>query len=115
VWLAGQNSRLFQVVSHFSLALRWGMLIGENMRRIRRPIRIVVGAPLPFDELPIGLNRPDLSTELRRRTYALAGIDASLPGLVVDWPSVPQPATPSATSEAEIEARQLQPLLRERI
>lgn len=97
IWFEGQNSRLFQLVSHWSLTLRWGLLIGENVRRTRRPIQVVIGQAIAAAELPQELDRTALARELCRRTYALGGWPDSFLDVQGTWPAplLPKDARPT--------------------
>ncbi len=97
MWFAGQNGRLFQLVSHWSLTLRWGLMIGENVRRTRRPIRVVLGNPIRAADLPQGLDRTGIARELCRRTYALGGWPDSFLEVQGTWPAplLPKDERPS--------------------
>ena len=76
VWFGGQNSRLFQIASHFSLTLRLSLIFHEVKARIGARLPVVIGAPVPFAAISAIRNRQALADELRARVYALAVADA---------------------------------------
>jgi putative hemolysin len=71
VYFPGQNSRLFQIVSHVHLNLRLGLFFHEVRRRIGTRMPVEIGAAAEYAAFE-GLSRSALLTELRARTYALA-------------------------------------------
>ncbi len=76
VCFEGQNSRLFQVASHLSPVLRLSLIFREVKCRIGTALRVAVGRPVAFAELPAGLDRQALADHLRGLTYGLgAGFD----------------------------------------
>ena len=91
VWFEGQNSRLFQIVSHVSGTARLALMAGEIRRRFGTVVRAEVGEVIPFADVGGIADRTALAAELCRRTYALGGIDTTIPGAQVDWPASLQP------------------------
>lgn len=103
VFFEGQNSRLFQIVSHYSVTLRLALMAGEIRRRFGTRVGMTIGGPVPYSDVAHVTDRAALAAELCRRTYALGGIDTSIPGLIVDRPKAiqdppPQFALPSRRS-----------------
>ena len=72
VFFHGQNSRLFQMVSHVSLTLRLSLFFHEVRRRIGTPFPVEIGETIPYEELAAIASRRHLVDTLRQRTYALA-------------------------------------------
>ena len=83
LWFEGANSRLFQVASHLHQALRMALLLREFRSRVDRPVRLVVGRPIPAASLAaFGADGKAMMDFLRRTTYALdpKGLDAGCYG-----------------------------------
>lgn len=73
VFFEGANSRLFQVASHLHATLRMALLIKEFKRRVDEPVKVVIGAPIPREQ--IEEHRADaraMMDFLRQSTYALS-------------------------------------------
>ncbi len=90
VHFQGQNSRLFQIVSHYSVTLRLALIAGEIRRRFGTRLGMTIGDLIPFEDLSEITDRTALAGELCRRTYALGGIDTTVPGTIVPWPEAIQ-------------------------
>ncbi|SFM25928.1 lysophospholipid acyltransferase family protein [Shimia aestuarii] len=73
VYFEGRNSRLFQIASHLHSSLRLGLLIKEFGARVDAPVQVVIGQPIPREELDrFASDSKGLMDFLRRRTYDLS-------------------------------------------
>lgn len=71
LYFAGQNTMLFQLVSHFSLTLRLSLLFHEVHNKIGAEVRASVGDVIPHETLAPIRDRLALMQHLREATYAL--------------------------------------------
>jgi putative hemolysin len=74
IFVHGQNSRLFHLVSQFSLSLRLSLIIHELNKQIARTVRMSIGDPIAYEQLSGHKSRYALTNYLRQVTYALGGI-----------------------------------------
>jgi len=72
IYFHGQNSRLFQIVSQFSLTLRLALLLREVKNKMGLTIDVTIGNPIPFQAMAHLKNRQKLLDWLRETTYGLA-------------------------------------------
>ncbi|AEE54312.1 lysophospholipid acyltransferase family protein [Haliscomenobacter hydrossis] len=71
MYIEGQNSRLFQMVSQVSMPLRLGMLLFEALNKMKRTIRVNVGDPIFIEDLEQSCKRPEMLGFLRSKVEAL--------------------------------------------
>ena len=71
VRFSGQNSRLFQVVSQFSLTLRTGLFFNEVQNKIGAAIGVTIGDLVPYPAIAHLRDRQAMADHLRALTYAL--------------------------------------------
>lgn len=74
LFFEGQNSRLFQVCSLFSLTIRLSLYIKELADRIGSRVGVKIGAPIPYSELEHLKDKTDLMHHLRTQTYKLGNM-----------------------------------------
>ena len=72
IWFSGQNSRAFQLASQLSYTVRLALMFHETARRIGTRLDVSVGEPIPYEQLPQGIDRRELVRFLRERTTDLA-------------------------------------------
>ncbi len=72
IWFSGQNSRAFQLASQLSYTVRLALMFHETARRIGTRLDVSVGEPIPYEQLPQGVDRRELVRFLRERTTDLA-------------------------------------------
>ena len=82
MYIDGQNSRLFQWVSHFSYALRVALIFRETARTSRRPVKVAIAEPVAVADLGV----PDAVMGLRMRTFAMAPKGGPRADMVFEFP-----------------------------
>ncbi len=73
IYFEGQNSRLFQLASHFSLELRLALVFREVKRRMGTGLAVEIGETLSAEDLKDAGKRHGLMEFLREKTYGMAG------------------------------------------
>ena len=71
IFFRGQNSRLFQIVSHISPTLRLALFFHELSRRIGARCEVEIGEVIDFERLADFTDRQALVAALRDATYSL--------------------------------------------
>lgn len=71
VFVHGQNSRIFHLVSQFSAALRLGLLLREVKNKRKKTVSVTIGDPIPFTDLAHLKDKQLLLDHLRDATFAL--------------------------------------------
>ena len=79
VHFTGQNSRLFQMVSHVNNPIRQALIFRESLRRRGSVIEARIGTPIPPGITAAMPDRAALMSFLRERTFALAHPDLTAP------------------------------------
>jgi len=74
LFFEGQNGRLFQVCSLFSLTIRLSLYIKELADRIGSRVGVRIGVPIPYSELEHLKDKNELMHALRTKTYELGGM-----------------------------------------
>lgn len=73
VFFTGHNSRLFQLASHLHSTLRMGLLIKEFRARVNKPVDVVIGDPIPREQLAsLAGDQRQMMDFLRKVTYSLS-------------------------------------------
>ena len=83
MFVHGQNSRLFQWVSHFSYPLRVALIFRETTRALRRPVRVSIAPPVALAEMEAA----DRLMALRERCFGMAGEGGAEAAEVFDFPA----------------------------
>ena len=71
IYFHGQNSRIFQIASQFSLTLRLSLIVREVNKQIGSTVRVSIGDPIPYEEIANIKKKKALIRHLRQVTYEL--------------------------------------------
>lgn len=71
LFIEGQNSRLFQMVSQVSMPLRLGLLLYETLNKMKRTIRVTIGDPIAYEDLEKTCGRTEMLGYLRNKVESL--------------------------------------------
>ena len=71
VHFIGQNSRLFQMVSHIHPMLRLALFFHELRRHVGKSVEVRIGEPVAYEDLPKFESRQALSDHLQSLSYSL--------------------------------------------